>query len=77
MLKRRWKVGSTHVASGSITLIEYLAALVRRPRVHLTSHPGIFAPAASLRDRVVPDPEPGPDDDTDTEIECRHPAPTF
>ncbi len=60
-LKRRWKDGSTHVVLAPITLIERLAALVPRPRVHLTTYHGIFAPAASFRDRVVP--EPPPDED--------------
>ncbi len=39
-----------------MTLIERLAALVPRPRVHLTTYHGVFAPAASHRDRVVPPP---------------------
>jgi hypothetical protein len=72
-LKRRWKDGSTHVVLAPITLIERLAALVPRPRVHLTTYHGVFAPAASFRDRVVPEPEPEHDDVTDTEIECQHP----
>ena len=50
-LKRRWKDGSTHVVLAPITLIERLAALVPRPRVHLTTYHGVFAPAASFRDR--------------------------
>ena len=45
-----------------MTLIERLAALVPRPRVHLTTYHGVFAPAASYRDRVVPAP---PDADHD------------
>lgn len=32
----------------ALTLIERLAALVPRPRVHLTTYHGVFAPAASL-----------------------------
>jgi hypothetical protein len=61
-LKRRYRDGSTHVVLDPMTLIERLAALVPRPRVHLTTYHGVFAPAASYRDRVVP---PPPDDDHD------------
>ena len=45
-----------------MTLIERLAALVPRPRVHLTTYHGVFAPAASYRDRVVPPPPEGEQD---------------
>ena len=54
-----------------------LAALVPRPRVHLVTYHGMFAPAAPLRDRVVP---PPPDDDiaqmanrAPTSSTCAHP----
>ena len=54
--KRRFRDGSTHVVLDPLSLIERLAALVPRPRVHLTTYHGIFAPAASCRDRAVPAP---------------------
>ncbi len=38
-----------------------------RPRVHLTTYHGVFAPAASYRDRVVP---PPPDADKDEDRAC-------
>jgi hypothetical protein len=60
-LKRRWKDGSTHVVLAPTTLIERLAALVPRPRVHLTTYHGVFAPAASFRDQIVPVPPPEED----------------
>ncbi len=59
-LKRRWRDGSTHVVFDPLTLIERLAALVPRPRVHLTTYHGVFAPAASYRDRIVPAPPEAP-----------------
>ena len=46
-----------------LTFIERLAALVPRPFVRLVTYHGLFAPAAPLRDRVVP---PPPDDDATT-----------
>ena len=52
--------GSTHVVFDPLVLIERLAALVPRPRKHLTTYHGVFAPNASYRDRIVP---PPPDDD--------------
>ena len=41
-----------------LTLIERLATLIPRPRVNLTTYHGVFAPAASYRDRIVPEPPP-------------------
>ena len=60
------------------TFVERLAALVPRPRVHLITSHGMFAPAAPLRDRVVP---PPPEDDVaqatlepvPTSAPCAHP----
>ena len=40
-----------------LTFIERLAARVPRPFVRLVTYHGLFAPAAPLRDRVVPPPE--------------------
>ena len=53
-LKRRFRDGSTHVVFTPHTLIERLCALMPRPRKKLVNYYGIFAPAAGLRDRVVP-----------------------
>ncbi|MGE3173836.1 MAG: transposase [Planctomycetota bacterium] len=55
-LKRRYRNGSTHVVFSPHTLIERLCALIPRPRRHLVTYHGVLAPAAGLRDRVVPDP---------------------
>ena len=47
-LKSKWRDGSTHVVFDPLTLIERLAALVPRPRIHLTTyHSG--APAEHAR----------------------------
>jgi hypothetical protein len=59
-LKRRYRDGSTHVVLEPLALLERLAALVPRPRVHLTTYHGIFAPAATYRHRVVPAAEDEP-----------------
>ncbi|MGE0143704.1 MAG: transposase [Planctomycetota bacterium] len=66
-LKRRYRDGSTLVVLDPITLIERPAALVPRPRVHLTIYHGVFAPAATLRDRVVLAP-----DAPEAVVECSH-----
>jgi hypothetical protein len=42
-----------HLSRG---FIARLAALIPRPRAHLVTYHGVFAPAASYRDRIVPDP---------------------
>jgi len=66
--KRTFRDGSSHSGVPSdvcvrwarvmdpLTLIERLAALVPRPLVRLVTYHGMFAPAAPLRDRVVPPP---------------------
>jgi hypothetical protein len=52
-LKRRWLDGTTHVIYEPLELMERLAALVHPPRFNITRFYGIFAPAASLRPRVM------------------------
>jgi len=56
-LKRRWRDGTTHVIYEPLELMERLAALVHPPRFNITRFYGIFAPAASLRPRVIPEAE--------------------
>ena len=55
-------------------LIERLCALVSRPRKHLVTYPGVLAPAAGLRSRVLP---AAPSTSTETKSEegnaaCQH-----
>jgi hypothetical protein len=52
-----------------LTFVARLAALIPRPRVNLTTYHGIFAPGASGRERVVPDP-------FDEPVACDHPPPS-
>ena len=60
-LKRKFRDGSTHVVLEPLDLIARLAALVPRPRVNLVTYHAVLAPAASLRDRIVPaPPDPKP-----------------
>ncbi|MGA2264597.1 MAG: transposase [Acidobacteriota bacterium] len=56
-LKRRWRDGTTHVIYEPLELMERLAALVHPPRFNITRYYGMFAPAASLRPRVIPETE--------------------
>ena len=49
--------GTTHVIYEPLELMERLAALVPPPRFNITRFYGIFAPAASLRPRVIPEAE--------------------
>ena len=53
-LKKRWRDGSTHVVMDAMTLLERLRALVSPPRKKLLTYHGVFAPAASCRQQVVP-----------------------
>ncbi len=77
--KRTFRDGSSHVILDPLTFVGRLAALVPRPRVHLVTYHGMFAPAAPLRDRVVP---PPPEDEVaqvvkpvPTSAPCAHPPP--
>ena len=53
-LKKRWKDGTTAVVMTPQVLMERLCALVPRPRRHLVTYHGAFAPAAGIRPWVVP-----------------------
>jgi hypothetical protein len=53
-LKKRWKDGTTHVVMTKQVLMERLCALVPKPRKHLVTYHGVFAPAAGIRQWVVP-----------------------
>ena len=53
-LRRHWRDGTAAVAFDPLTFIERLAALVPRPRCHQLTYHGVLAPAARLRDLVVP-----------------------
>ncbi len=62
-LRRAWRDGTTAIEFDPLTFIARLAALIPRPGVHLLTYHGLLAPAASYRDRVLPDPPEEPDDD--------------
>ena len=70
--KRTFRDGSSHVVLDPLTFVGRLAALVPRPRVHLVTYHGMFAPAAPLRDRVVP---PPPEDEVAQATPKSAPAP--
>jgi hypothetical protein len=53
-LKTPYRDGTTHVIFEPLDFIARLAALVPKPRVHLTRFHGVFAPNSSYRARVTP-----------------------
>ena len=55
-LKHPFGDGTTHVVLDPIDFIARLAALVPRPRAHLTRYHGVFAPNFKHRRSIVPNP---------------------
>ena len=55
-LKSAWRDGTTHIKMSPLEFMQRLAALVPRPRLHLTRFHGVLAPNARLRAAVVPGP---------------------
>jgi hypothetical protein len=53
-LKTPYRDGTTHVIFEPEDFIARLAALVPKPRAHLTRYHGVFAPSSRLRVQVVP-----------------------
>ncbi len=53
-LKTPWRDGTTHLVMSPLRLMQRLAALVPRPRLHLIRFHGVLAPNAKLRASVVP-----------------------
>jgi hypothetical protein len=53
-LKTAYRDGTTHVIFEPEDFIARLAALVPKPRAHLTRYHGVFAPASADRAQVVP-----------------------
>lgn len=57
-LKKPYSDGTTHIVMTPMELLERLAAIVPRPRVHLTRFAGVFAPHFKHRSMVVLKPKP-------------------
>ena len=55
-LKKTYDDGTTAISMSPIELMERLAALVPRPKIHLTRFSGVFAPHYKHRAMVVPKP---------------------
>ena len=55
-LKTAWRDGTSHHVMAPMEFMQRLAALVRRPRLHLIRFHGVLAPNAKLRRAVVPVP---------------------
>ena len=53
-LKSPWRDGTTHIVMSPLELMQRLAALVPRPRLHLIRFHGVLAPHANLRAQIVP-----------------------
>lgn len=53
-LKTPYRDGTTHVIFEPLDFMARLAALVPKPRVHLTRYHGVFAPHSALRAEVTP-----------------------
>ena len=53
-LKTPYRDGTTHVIFAPEDFIARLAALVPKPRAHLTRYHGVFAPASPHRAKIVP-----------------------
>ena len=53
-LKTPYRDGTTHVVFEPLDFMARLAALVPKPRVHLTRYHGVFAPHSALRARITP-----------------------
>lgn len=59
VLKKPYSDGTTYIVMTQLELLERLAAIVPRPRVHLTRFAGVFAPHYKHRAMVVPKPKAG------------------
>ena len=53
-LKSAWRDGTTHISMSPLEFMPRMAALVPRPRLHLTRFHGVLAPNAGLRAAIVP-----------------------
>lgn len=53
-LKTPYRDGTTHIVLEPLDLIAHLAALVPKPRMHLTRYHGVFAPYSQYRATVTP-----------------------
>jgi hypothetical protein len=56
-LKKPYDDGTTHIVLTPLELLERLAAIVPRPRVHLTRFSGVFGPHYKWRALIVPKPK--------------------
>ena len=66
-LKTPWRDGTTYLVMSPLALMQRLAALVARPRLHLIRFHGVLEPNAKLRTQVVP---AGQDDEGATRAEA-------
>ncbi len=72
-LKTPWRDGTTHLVMSPLEFMQRLAALVRRPRLHLIRFHGVLAPNGKLRALVVPQ-ELEPPAQAAPPVECEAPC---
>ena len=78
-MKTPWRDGTTHLVMSPLEIMQRLAAMVPRPRLHLIRFHGVLAPNAKVRALVVPQevlqaPKPAPQEAKPAECEanCAH-----
>jgi len=72
-LKTPYRDGSTHVIFEPEDFMARLAALVPKPRAHLTRYHGVFAPPSPDRPRIVPRTHAGSEPTTGGPCPARRP----
>src|ERR1700675_2130623 len=74
-LKSPCRDGTTHVVMSPLELMQRLAALVPRPRLHLIRFHGLLAPHATLRAPIVPGPAQSATEHSADPAQAHGPAP--
>jgi hypothetical protein len=69
-LKKPYDDGTTHIVMTPLELLEKIAAIIPRPRVHLVRFHGVLAPHFKHRKMIVPKPPPT----TELEQDAKKPA---
>ncbi len=70
-LKKPYDDGTTHIVMSPLELLEKLAAIIPRPRVHLTRYSGVFAPHYKYRSLIVSKREKQEHDNGDADKQAR------
>ena len=57
-LKKPYSDGTTHIVMTKLELLEKIAAIIPRPKIHLTRYHGVLGPHYKHRKMIVPKPPP-------------------